>query len=166
MAFPRGAALAEVAWSPAAAKSWDSFVQRMPAHEKRLAAAGIGHRPFRAVEEVAVGGWNPKQMSTEFKTLTWDLSVAVKEGGAYEAEFIYARGKCGVAIRSASVLQNGVEIAKDVHDAFAGANSRKNIFTFNLPKPAPGAKLTLQASLRSDGGTDSSGQVFVHPAGK
>ncbi len=166
MAFPRGAALAEVTWSPAAAKNWDSFVQRMPVHQQRLVAAGIGHREFRAVEETPAGEWKPKQMSTEFKTLTWDLTALVKDGGAYAAEFVYNRGKCGIALRSASVLQNGVEIAKDVHDAFAGANSRKNIYTFKLPKPAPGAKLTLQASLRSDGGTDSAGQIFVSPAGK
>lgn len=166
MAFPRGAALAECAWTPAAAKNWDSFVQRLPVHEQRLALLGVGYRKFNPNEEAALGEWTPKQMSTEFKTLSWNLAPAVKEAGPYTVELLYIKGKCGIAIRSVAALQNGVEIAKDVHDAFAGASPKKNIYKLNLPKPAPGTKLTLQVTLRSDGGTDSRGYIFVQPAGE
>jgi hexosaminidase len=41
MAFPRLAAIAEVAWSPQAARSWDEFRLRLAAHGPRWAGMGV-----------------------------------------------------------------------------------------------------------------------------
>lgn len=41
MAFPRLLALAEVGWSPAAARNWDDFRVRLANHSRRLAALGL-----------------------------------------------------------------------------------------------------------------------------
>lgn len=41
--FPRVAALAEVAWSPASARDWHSFLARLPAQFARYRALGIGY---------------------------------------------------------------------------------------------------------------------------
>jgi hexosaminidase len=41
LAFPRLAAVAEVAWSPAAARSWDEFRVRLAAHSLRWSAMGV-----------------------------------------------------------------------------------------------------------------------------
>ena len=41
MAFPRLAAVAELAWSPAAARDWDGFKLRLGAQGLRLAALGV-----------------------------------------------------------------------------------------------------------------------------
>jgi len=41
MAFPRLAAVAEIGWSPAAARGWDGFSARLGAHGPRLAALGV-----------------------------------------------------------------------------------------------------------------------------
>jgi hexosaminidase len=41
--FPRMAALAEVAWSPASARDWSGFVQRLPAQFARYRGQGIGY---------------------------------------------------------------------------------------------------------------------------
>ncbi|CAA9346507.1 MAG: GH20, partial [uncultured Gemmatimonadaceae bacterium] len=41
MAFPRLAAVAEVAWSPGAARRWEPFRARLAAHGPRLAALGV-----------------------------------------------------------------------------------------------------------------------------
>lgn len=42
-AFPRAAALAELAWSPAAAHDWKNFLFRVPAELRRYRALGITH---------------------------------------------------------------------------------------------------------------------------
>jgi hexosaminidase len=42
-AFPRAAALAELAWSPAAKHDWQDFLQRLPAQFGRYRALGIPH---------------------------------------------------------------------------------------------------------------------------
>src|SRR6266705_19202 len=44
MLLPRMLALAEVLWSPRAARSWDQFVARLPAQFARLDALGVEYR--------------------------------------------------------------------------------------------------------------------------
>ncbi|MHC4117640.1 MAG: beta-N-acetylhexosaminidase [Planctomycetota bacterium] len=44
MAYPRAAALAEVAWSPQSSKDYDDFLSRLRCHLKRLKAAGVNYR--------------------------------------------------------------------------------------------------------------------------
>jgi hexosaminidase len=41
--FPRIAAMSELAWSPASARDWNGFLQRMPAELARYRALGIGY---------------------------------------------------------------------------------------------------------------------------
>ena len=45
-AWPRAAALAEVAWSPADKRDWRGFLKRMQADVRRLDAMGIRHAPL------------------------------------------------------------------------------------------------------------------------
>ena len=44
MALPRLTALAELAWSPAAVRSWPAYSARIPAHELRWTALGLNFR--------------------------------------------------------------------------------------------------------------------------
>jgi len=53
MLLPRMLALAEVLWSPRAARSWDQFVARLPAQFARLDALGV---EYRVPEPVGLGG--------------------------------------------------------------------------------------------------------------
>jgi hexosaminidase len=46
MLLPRLCAMAEVLWSPAAAKDWDSFLQRLPVLFAHFDAAGLRYRPL------------------------------------------------------------------------------------------------------------------------
>lgn len=46
MAYPRGAAMAEVAWSPKAARNWADFRTRIATHVGRLGALGVHYRPL------------------------------------------------------------------------------------------------------------------------
>ena len=45
MIWPRAAALAEVAWTPAEQRNWESFSRRVKVNEKRLADLGSNYRP-------------------------------------------------------------------------------------------------------------------------
>jgi hexosaminidase len=44
MIFPRLCAMAEVTWSPAAARNWQSFNERLPSQLQRFDAAGVNYR--------------------------------------------------------------------------------------------------------------------------
>jgi len=60
MAFPRAAAVAEVAWSAPERRDWASFARRLPAQFGRYAALGIGANPAAvSVSLDADAGANP-----------------------------------------------------------------------------------------------------------
>jgi len=50
MTFPRAAAVAETAWSPAANKSWPAFAERLPAQLERYKALGVHYAESREPE--------------------------------------------------------------------------------------------------------------------
>ncbi|MBB4756111.1 hexosaminidase [Xanthomonas campestris] len=58
--FPRLSAVAEVTWSPAAARNWKDFLARMPAQLQRYKALGIDYSDGAFAADIALeGGPNP-----------------------------------------------------------------------------------------------------------
>ncbi|MCC4588875.1 family 20 glycosylhydrolase [Xanthomonas sp. NCPPB 1067] len=58
--FPRLSAVAEVTWSPPAARNWNGFLARMPAQLQRYKALGIAYSDGAFAAEIALeGGPNP-----------------------------------------------------------------------------------------------------------
>lgn len=155
--WPRLIALAEVGWTPSKSRDYADFLARLEVLSKRMTARGL---PLR-LPGLTVGTWSPAQMSATFKTLEWDITPLIRSAGNFEVEFSYTKGKCGIAVEWATILEDGKEIARDKHECFAGGKSRDNIYKLTVPSLKAGAKYTLQASLRSDGGTDSSGVVRI-----
>ena len=49
MAYPRACAMAEVTWSPKAARNWDDFARRLPTHLQRLEIFGVKYRPLTPI---------------------------------------------------------------------------------------------------------------------
>ncbi|WP_337344567.1 MULTISPECIES: family 20 glycosylhydrolase [unclassified Pseudoxanthomonas] len=54
--FPRLAAVAEVAWSPMAARDWKSFLARLPAQLQRYRALGIGYSDGAFAADIKIDG--------------------------------------------------------------------------------------------------------------
>jgi len=54
--FPRLGALAEAAWSPMAARSWDGFLQRLPAQLNRYRALGIDYGDGAFAPDIVIQG--------------------------------------------------------------------------------------------------------------
>lgn len=54
--FPRMAAVAEVAWSPMAARSWDGFLARLPAQLRRYRALGIDYSDGAFAADIKIDG--------------------------------------------------------------------------------------------------------------
>src|SRR6185312_3892584 len=131
MMFPRLCALAEVDWSPKSARNWDDFNRRLETHERRLDTLGIVYRRELTIK---IGEWNPSQLSTNDAgtNLQWDISLQLGGPGQYRVTFQHVSGP-GLAITSVALLQNGVEIAKDVHTGFAARNPTKAAFVLNVP---------------------------------
>lgn len=54
--FPRLAAVAEVAWSPMAARGWDGFLARLPAQLQRYRALGIDYSDGAFAADIGIDG--------------------------------------------------------------------------------------------------------------
>jgi hypothetical protein len=113
-----------------------------------------------------IGDWTPVMLSdTEFKDLEWDMTPLVDRGGAYSVRLDYQTGAHGILLQGAWLLEDGKEVARDIHDGFAGFASRNDRFRLFLPAYHAGARYTLRVKARGDGGTDSRGQAMLRGKG-
>jgi len=167
MVFPRLCGLSEALWLPNPEKDWNDFVRRMDVHMQRLGFIGVKAGPgmpdvkrYASLPEKAAQ-WRPDQMSTEAKVVEWDVTKFIKTPGSYEVEFRFEAGEHGLAIESVVLVSGDKEIASDVHPGWTGAQKRRNAYTLTVPDRPDGATYTLRVKLHSDGGTRSSGGIWI-----
>lgn len=164
--FPRAAAIAELAWSPAAKVSWAGFEARLPTIRARLQAMGLNVAPTtEPAWYLPVGAWKSGDLSESWSQREWDVTRSFSAAGRYQARFIFTGGKHRLMIRNVTLLENGTPIAQDARAGAAGANPA--IFDAALVLPAaakPGAVYSLRVDARGDGGNNSNGTICVFPA--
>lgn len=163
MAYPRACAMAEVAWSPIENKDFARFQTGLSEHLKRLDAYGVNYRKFDPPSPPPVGAWKSGETSETFTSRTWDVTGAVRASGDYTALFQFTGGAHRLDIEWAELLVNGVPIARDEHRGQTGGQTRANTYELKLAEFKPGAKYELRASIRSDAGTDSNGEILFYP---
>ncbi len=152
MMFPRLCALAEVDWSPKSARNWGDFQQRLAVHEKRLDELSVNYRGELAAK---IGDWNPAQLgpnASSTNTLEWEVSPEIGSAGQYRVTFERVSGP-GLAITQVSLLQDGSEIAKDVHNGFAARHPTRPAYILNVPARKAEAKYTIRATVIGAGST-------------
>ncbi len=160
MAFPRVTALAEVAWSAREAKNYESFLKRLRTHLERLSLLGVNYRKLDAEPEI-VGRWQSGETSETFAVKKWDLTKLVNKAGKYAVEFQYTGGAHRLDIEWAEILEDDQSLGQDKHLGITGGRTEQNVYYLRIPEVQEGKTYTLQASVRSDGGDDSAGEVLV-----
>jgi hexosaminidase len=60
-----------------------------------------------------------------------------------------------------ALLKDGVEVQRDTHPASTGNAHSNNVFAVTLDAAAFNAKYTLRAEVRTEGGNDSNGSVWI-----
>jgi hexosaminidase len=170
--FPRLSAMAELTWTPKASKSYSGFTSRLVNLEQCLAQMGINYN-HEAVTQI--GSWGPT-VATQyptFTTVTYDITSYVTQAGEIDISFYYITGNDALYINSAALLVNGVQV--DIDNSSLGAASLfptyisfteassyyMPYFVLRLPWYTPGATYTIQASIAGDGGTASTGTVYL-----
>ncbi|QQL44468.1 alpha-N-acetylglucosaminidase [Sulfuriroseicoccus oceanibius] len=108
-----------------------------------------------------VGRWTPDQIGTEWTTIEWQLPTA-KLKTLKGVTFLYTRGKHRLDIQSAAVIADGNEVAIDKHDGSTGLQHVQNFYRLKIPEGTQANNsCVLRVVVRSDGGTDSFGEVFL-----
>lgn len=156
MAFPRLSALAEVAWTPQAARDFADFRRRLETHFVRLDQMGLRYHRDTSVE---LGRWKPADLNTNAVVLEFDVTPHLGAAGRQLVGFSYQRGAHGLRLDWVALLEDGREVARDAHAGFTGHQPRRPVYALELPSLKPGARYTVRAQVAGDGGTDSFGAV-------
>mgnify|MGYP001809879557 CR=1 FL=1 len=160
MAYPRGSAVAEVGWTPQNKRNFEDFMTRLAVHMERLRILNVNFRPMQP-EDVPAGAWTSTDVSESWQERTWDLSAIISSSGRYRVRFEFSHGAHRLDIRWAELWVNGVRASRIEQIGTTGGRNEGNAYDFPLITVPPGAKVMLKASIRSDGGTDSHGQILV-----
>jgi len=153
--FPRLYALAELGWTPAAARDWADFSQRLAQHSARDATMG---------DPNVLGRWSPAEMLPQEQRalLRWNATRQVTEPGTYQVTLDYQGGLDGVNIESVALLEDGKEVARDAHPGWSGARKTDIVYTLKLKQVKPTSAYSVEAKLWCpQGGKDSSGIVSM-----
>jgi alpha-N-acetylglucosaminidase len=129
------------------------------ASAQQLVNAVISQTVPQSPSAEIVGSWTPDQMSTQWKEVDWPIS-ADQLTRMTGVQFTYLSGANRLDVDWAAVIADGTEIARDAHYGYAGLPDSQNYYHFNIPA-APHANngCILRARIRSDGGTNSRGQI-------
>ena len=148
----------------AALKKYTPLINEIYSPEHQQAMAEMRERieaQTLAEQGKKIGSWKPEQIATEWNSITVDLSKQLDDAGEYEVEFRYAKGANRLDIRSVSLLRNGVEIASDKHAGSTGHKHSQNVYQLKLKDFAFNTKYELKAEIRSNGGTQSYGGIYL-----
>lgn len=161
--YPRLLALAEVAWSPAQARNWASFQDRLRAHSKRLRLLGI-HR-FDADENATArraGDWDARSVEGNAPhVLEWDVSPMISGPGEYLIQVRHEAGRKAVFVRSLVLLEDGREISRQTLPGLLAPPQSIEVGWLDLARVKPGARYTLRVGIRGVRDNDVSGSVWV-----
>jgi len=116
----------------------------------------------KTMSGVRVGGWSPGQLSlTNFTPLIFDVTPVLESAGDIEVLVMYQNGRHAVETGPVSLLAGSQIVARDDHKGWSGADHWNNAYHLRLNEIAPGTVYRLEIQLRSDGGTDSTGSVYL-----
>lgn len=168
MAYPRTSAFAEVVWSPAGSRNFDDFMARLKEHVKRLDVMDVNYRRLDGPMPKPAASWKSGDTTEQFAVKEWDVTSAISGPGDYEAIFLYTSGAHRLEIEWVDLIEQGIDlkpgvtvVAKDEHNGQTGAETKDNRYRLAVKAVKPGMRYVLRARVRSDGGTDSNGEIYL-----
>ncbi len=116
---------------------------------------------FVSGQIVRLGEWAPAQMNETGLELRLDATGKITHAGDVVLELDYLRGAHGLTIDRVALVADGKELAADEHRGWAGGGSNGNVYHLKIADFSPTAKYEVVAKVRSSGGTDSTGEVWL-----
>jgi hexosaminidase len=89
------------------------------------------------------------------------VTASLHGAGMYTLHLNYEGGADALAVTSAQLLRDGSVVADDVHAGWTGGVHYGRVYHLSLENYNPAARYVLRVRLRSDGGTDSRGALWL-----
>ena len=114
-----------------------------------------------ALKPTPIAHWRPADMSVQWKTIDWPIA-GDQLSSKTVLDFQYTSGANRLDIKSVELLDGDQSVAKDAHTGRTGLENVANRYVLKIGKvPASSRQYTLRVTVRSDGGSDSTGEVSV-----
>jgi hexosaminidase len=161
--YPRALALAEVGWSPARARNWSDFADRLRFQNSRLRSLGIhGYDADEYGRARQVGAWNPAEIEGNSPhVLEWDVSSITTRTGEYQVQVRRDTGRKTVFVRSLVLLEDGREISRETLPGPLQPSHSIEIGWLKLSRLQPGARYTLRVGIRGTQDNDVAGSGWM-----
>lgn len=145
---------------------FNGYIDDLKVFNKVLSPQNIANlanlRPLEPeAEPVVAAKWKSGQIGDTWSQQQWDITPQIIGAATIEAKFLYSSGEHRLDIGWVELLQNGQVVARDEHPGFTGGATKDNIYSLKLPRFVTGAKYTLRANVRADGGNDSNGDIWI-----
>jgi hexosaminidase len=158
MAYPRICAMAEVDWSRKEERNYDDFLARLGPHLERLHALDVHYRPLDPPNAAKpIGFWRPDEITEKYAVHSW--AAPMQGPGEYEATFEYTDGACRLDIAWVELAKEDRVLARDEHYGRTGGDNANNVYRLAVRNGVTDKACVLRASVRTDGGTDSAGEI-------
>ena len=159
--FPRACSIAEVGWTQKDKKSWNRFLASMVrAHTKRLEYTGVHQAPITLC---ATGYWARENVTTQFTTMTWEVTGGVGNAGPYQVAFIMTSGSNALNVQNVRLLFDDKVVAKDESSGTASwEETGNNIFKLTTTESGTGKKVKISADVAAVDASITYGQVILY----
>jgi hexosaminidase len=169
MAFPRAIALAEVLWSPDSGPSgqarpertFEHFRTRLLSRLPDLRKMGVNYRPPDRSAGSVVGSWASGDTDESFATREWPIKIPLEADVAYEVTFQYTAGEHRLDIAWVELVDGTSVLARVDRPGRTGAENVNNVYILRPQFASKAGTAILRASVRSDGGRDSQGEIRI-----
>lgn len=110
-----------------------------------------------------VGEWKSGEQNETYRERSWDITkqAGVSDSLDLSLVFQYTSGACRLDIDGVQLLENGVVVASDPHFGRTGLEDVDNVFHLKWKPHKRGSKYEIRARVRSDGGEDSNGLIYL-----
>jgi hexosaminidase len=99
--------------------------------------------------------------------LQWNITTNITGPGEVDVSFAGTSGANSLNIAWVSLLMNGTEVDRDTHNGFTLISTptlnvtNAAVYVLHLPAFKPGATYSINASVQGNGGTNTTGSVFL-----
>lgn len=159
--YPRMASLSEVSWTPLTSKNWSRFLTDLVRVEYyRLGKLVVNAAPIM----VGIAAtWEPQELPVKWVNMVWPITGSINNASTYEIAFIWRSGSNGLRMKNVRLWIAGTDVGTDEHEGYAFRESEANIYTIQTLSDAGTSKLSISADVYCDGGSDTSGDIYIYP---
>ena len=161
-AWPRLCAFAEVVWSPRESRNFADFVARLKSDLEKLKMLDVHFRPLTPIPAPAAH-WKAGDAVAQFTQHEWDVAPAISAPGRFDAVFVKTGGQGRTEMEWVELRENGKVVQRVTRPGSTDWKLRSNDYPFELPSYNPRSRYAMRASIRTAGGTDASGDIYLVP---